>query len=394
MNLQTTMKLVNSIALCTLLATAHVGQAHEAPQVPAREAAAPQQTDWGIAGDAKKVTRTITLTMTDNMRFTPDRIEVKEGETVRLRVRNGGKMQHELVLGTHQELEAHAAMMLKFPDMEHDEPYMAHVAPGKTGRLVWTFNRAGEFEFACLIGGHYQAGMKGTVRVVPIRGGQRAAATAPISAPETSAQDMHAGAAHNMQHHMDHAMHHAMHHDMQHSSAPARSPSGQPYAGQQQREIKALSDEEIQAYTQGRGFGFAKAAELNGYPGPMHTLELAPELGLSEAQRSQTQALLDQHKAQARRLGAELIEAERELDQAFASRSVDANSLRELTRAAGEKLAALRAEHLQTHLAQTALLTLEQIERYRTLRGYGRANALTMHHPTNPPEMNHAHHPQ
>jgi len=125
-----------------------------------------EQKDWGIAGEAPRVTRTITLTMNDAMRFTPERIEVRQGETVRLRLHNAGRLQHELVLGTRQALAAHAALMLKFPDMEHDEPYMAHVAPGQSGEIIWRFNRAGEFEFACLIAGHYQAGMKGTVTVV------------------------------------------------------------------------------------------------------------------------------------------------------------------------------------------------------------------------------------
>lgn len=126
-----------------------------------------EQKDWGIAGAAHDVKRTITLRMSDQMRFTPDRIEVRQGETVRLRLHNDGRMLHELVLGTRQELETHAALMLKFPDMEHDEPYMVHVAPGRSGEIIWTFNRAGEFEFACLIAGHYQAGMKGTLLVRP-----------------------------------------------------------------------------------------------------------------------------------------------------------------------------------------------------------------------------------
>ena len=164
------MKALNAIAICSLMTLAQPGQAHQAPQGSARAAAAPEQTDWGIAGDARKATRTIGLTMSDTMRFAPGRIEVKEGETVRLRVRNAGKMQHELVLGTRQELAAHAAMMMKFPDMQHDEPHMVHVAPGKTGDIVWTFNRPGDFEFACLVAGHYQAGMKGTLLVRPTEG--------------------------------------------------------------------------------------------------------------------------------------------------------------------------------------------------------------------------------
>ena len=124
-----------------------------------------EQKDWGIAGDAGQAKRSIDVGMSDNMRFTPDRIAVKVGETVRFVARNDGKQLHEFVIGTKAENEKHAALMLKFPNMEHDEPYMAHVPPGKTGQIVWTFNRAGEFEFACLIAGHYQAGMVGKVVV-------------------------------------------------------------------------------------------------------------------------------------------------------------------------------------------------------------------------------------
>jgi uncharacterized cupredoxin-like copper-binding protein len=153
-----------SLLLSAALLAASPAWAHGSNSAP-HSTAAPEQQDWGIAGSAKQARRTITLTMTDAMRFTPDRIEVKLGETVRLRVRNTGQLQHELVLGTRQALEAHAAVMLKHPDMEHDEAHMVHVAPGQTGEIVWTFNRPGEFEFACLIAGHFQAGMKGTVIV-------------------------------------------------------------------------------------------------------------------------------------------------------------------------------------------------------------------------------------
>lgn len=129
-----------------------------------------EQKEWGIAGDAKAVKRTINLIMSDTMRFTPDKIEVKQGDTVKLVLKNTGSQLHELVIGTRKELEEHAALMLKFPKMEHDEPYMAHVAPGKTGQIIWTFNKPGDFDFACLIAGHYQAGMVGKIKVV---GGQR-----------------------------------------------------------------------------------------------------------------------------------------------------------------------------------------------------------------------------
>jgi uncharacterized cupredoxin-like copper-binding protein len=80
-------------------------------------------------------------------------------------VQNNGKQMHEFVIGTKAENAKHAELMIKFPNMEHDEPYMAHVPPGKTGEIVWTFNRAGSFEFACLIAGHYGAGMVGTINV-------------------------------------------------------------------------------------------------------------------------------------------------------------------------------------------------------------------------------------
>lgn len=103
--------------------------------------------------------------MTDNMRFGSDTVEVRQGDTVRFVVHNAGRVMHEFVIDTRKELEVHAALMKEFPNMEHDEPYMAHVAPGKTGEIVWTFNRAGEFNFACLLPGHFDAGMVGRIKV-------------------------------------------------------------------------------------------------------------------------------------------------------------------------------------------------------------------------------------
>lgn len=129
-----------------------------------------EQKDWGIAGDARALQRTIAVGMSDSMRFSPDRITVKLGETVRFVIRNDGRLPHEYVIGTRQANDEHAALMLRFPNMAHDEPYMAHVAPGQTGEIVWTFNRPGEFDFACLMAGHYQAGMKGRITVTPARG--------------------------------------------------------------------------------------------------------------------------------------------------------------------------------------------------------------------------------
>jgi uncharacterized cupredoxin-like copper-binding protein len=143
-------------------ASAH-GNAHENTAAPAVK----EQKPWGIAGDAGRVARTIKVSMSDRMRFTPDAITIRQGETIRFVVKNDGQLMHEFVLGTREAHEEHAALMIRFPNMEHDEPYMTHVAPGKTGEIVWTFNRAGEFGFACLIAGHYQAGMVGKVVVLP-----------------------------------------------------------------------------------------------------------------------------------------------------------------------------------------------------------------------------------
>jgi uncharacterized cupredoxin-like copper-binding protein len=124
-----------------------------------------EQKDWGIAGDTKAVNRTIRIDMTDDMKFTPNMINVKLNETIRFQVANKGKVLHEMVIGTKKELDEHAEMMKKFPNMEHDEPYMAHVDPGKRADIVWLFNREGDFDFACLIPGHYQAGMVGKIKV-------------------------------------------------------------------------------------------------------------------------------------------------------------------------------------------------------------------------------------
>ncbi len=155
------------IAACALINWATVSFSHEnTPHKAKSSAVVKEQKDWGIAGDAKAVKQTITLTMGDSMRFSPDKLEFKQGDTVRFVVKNQGKQLHEMVIGTKKELDAHAALMVKFPNMEHDEPYMAHVSSGKTQELIWTFNRSGEFDFACLIAGHYQAGMVGKISVL------------------------------------------------------------------------------------------------------------------------------------------------------------------------------------------------------------------------------------
>ena len=126
-----------------------------------------EQTAFGREGDPKKVSRTINVDMSDKMRFAPAQLTVKLGETVRFRVKNSGQVMHEMVLGTMDELKAHAEMMRKHPGMEHDEPYMAHVPPGKTETIVWQFTKPGEFHYGCLVPGHFEAGMVGKVTVAP-----------------------------------------------------------------------------------------------------------------------------------------------------------------------------------------------------------------------------------
>ncbi|MES2249383.1 MAG: cupredoxin family protein [Pseudomonadota bacterium] len=151
-----------ALAAVTTFATAHESHAPKAGTATL----APEQKAWGIAGKASAVKRTIDIAMADDMTFTPSVLEVREGDTIRLRLKNRGKDLHELVLGTAAVIEDHAAMMKKHPGMEHDEPWMAHVQPGKTGELIWTFNRAGDFDFACLVKDHYELGMAGRVRVL------------------------------------------------------------------------------------------------------------------------------------------------------------------------------------------------------------------------------------
>lgn len=143
-----------------------------------------------------------------------------------------------------------------------------------------------------------------------------------------------------------------------------------PYAGQQFRKIKALSDNEVDDILKGKGMGLAKTAELNGYPGPMHTLEFSKELKLSHDQQLQTQKLLDEHKQDVRALGKKLIELEQQLDIAFANKSINTSLLETMMHQIGLVQAEIRMAHLKTHLQQTKILTPEQIELYASLRGY------------------------
>lgn len=122
---------------------------------------------FGREGDPKKAVRTVRVDMSDRMRFTPDSLAIRQGETVKFVVKNSGKVMHEMVIGTMKELKEHAELMKKHPGMEHEEPYMAHVAPGKTETITWQFTKPGEFHFGCLIPGHFEAGMVGRISVQP-----------------------------------------------------------------------------------------------------------------------------------------------------------------------------------------------------------------------------------
>jgi uncharacterized cupredoxin-like copper-binding protein len=127
-----------------------------------------EEQAFGRKGDPSKVSRTIELDLSDAMRFAPAELAVKRGETVRFRLKNSGKVMHEMVLGTMRDLEAHAETMRNDPGMHHHgEPGMVHVAPGKTASLVWQFTNPGEFHYACLVPGHFEAGMVGRIQVGP-----------------------------------------------------------------------------------------------------------------------------------------------------------------------------------------------------------------------------------
>jgi uncharacterized cupredoxin-like copper-binding protein len=164
------MKLRHTLRCCALafMVAATGAWAHGdegKPKAEKFDASRAEDTAFGRAGDPKKVTRTIAVAMADTMRFSPAEIVVKHGETVRFVASNKGKMLHEIVLGTPDDLKKHAELMRRFPEMEHEEPHMVHVKPGKRGDIVWHFTKSGEFQFACLIPGHFEAGMVGKVIV-------------------------------------------------------------------------------------------------------------------------------------------------------------------------------------------------------------------------------------
>lgn len=145
------------LTIAALIATAGFAAAHDADHYSA-----------GVPGNAKKPARTVTVVMSDSdgtMKFAPEKLDVKKGEQVRFVIQNKGALKHEFTLASVKDNDKHAEMMKKFPDMEHDDPNAKSVDPGKTAEIVWRFTKAGTFEFACLIPGHREAGMHGTVTV-------------------------------------------------------------------------------------------------------------------------------------------------------------------------------------------------------------------------------------
>ena len=152
-----------------------------------------------------------------------------------------------------------------------------------------------------------------------------------------------------------------------------------PYAGQEKREIKALSQEDVEGYLTGQGMGFAKAAELNHYPGPKHVLELARELLLEKEQIDQTKEAYDRMHKDAVSLGRKIVEKEGFLDHLFASGRIDVEKLREITLEIGTLRGGLRAVHLRAHLEMKQILTPHHIQRYDELRGYQGAGGEHTH---------------
>ena len=148
-----------------LLPPAALAHGDAAGAAPPKAAVSTEMHAFGIEGNPKNASRRIAISMDDNMRYSQPEIRVKQGETVTFVVTNKGKLLHELVLGTAEELQQHAELMRKNPGMEHADPYMLHVKPGATGRLTWKFANAGTFLFGCLVAGHFEAGMKGEIVV-------------------------------------------------------------------------------------------------------------------------------------------------------------------------------------------------------------------------------------
>jgi Spy/CpxP family protein refolding chaperone len=162
-------------------------------------------------------------------------------------------------------------------------------------------------------------------------------------------------------------------------AVPVLADNPTPYAGQQTRQIKALSNDDVAALLKGEGMGFAKAAELNGYPGPKHVLDLADRLKVTPDQRQQIEAIFDKMSAAAKPLGAELVDRERTLDRLFQKSEITPDRLAQETAAIGDLQGRLRSVQLSAHLETRALLSADQITLDEQLRGYGDPAAPAMH---------------
>lgn len=154
-----------SLSMFVMTANAQDAHQHDSGQHEHKDSKEGHASAMGQPGIDSQITRTINVDMSDAMRFSPSSIAVKKGETVKFVVKNSGKIKHEMVLGSTAELKEHAAMMQKFPEMEHVDANQITVDPGKSGQIVWKFSKAGTFDFACLQPGHFEAGMKGQVKV-------------------------------------------------------------------------------------------------------------------------------------------------------------------------------------------------------------------------------------
>lgn len=158
--MQRTVLTILSCLLATSTASAHGKNKHPKTNLTMVE------NQFGRTGSPLEVTRTVDVAMHDEMKFAPDLIEITQGETVRFKIKNEGAILHEMVIGTEAELLEHAALMEKFPEMEHAEPFMAHVPEQSNGEIYWTFDKPGDFHYGCLIPGHFQAGMRGKIVVL------------------------------------------------------------------------------------------------------------------------------------------------------------------------------------------------------------------------------------
>jgi Spy/CpxP family protein refolding chaperone len=165
------------------------------------------------------------------------------------------------------------------------------------------------------------------------------------------------------------------------SSHVAAAADVSPYAGEHARPIKALSPQQVDDLTAGRGMGMALAAELNGYPGPTHAIELAHELGLTPAQRAEIERLLREMKGRAQALGHDILRREEELDRLFRERAVTEETLGAAVAAIAARQGELRFLHLRYHLATAEALTAEQAARYNALRGYAGGGSGGGHDP-------------